>query len=78
MIKLTRKALFIKWDEKIVGLRMINNHSYINQKPDYVITLRFAGFKLLFKNLSTIFNSYRFFNKIKDFFKFEKVLCLQA
>lgn len=36
-IEPTRKALFIKWEGKIVGFMMINNHSYIDQKPDYVI-----------------------------------------
>lgn len=33
----TRKALFIIRNRKIVGFMMLNNHSYINQKPDYVI-----------------------------------------
>lgn len=33
----TRKALFIICDRKIVGFMMLNNHSYINEKPDYVI-----------------------------------------
>ena len=37
-IESTRKALFIKLEGKIVGFIMINNHSYIHQKPDYVIT----------------------------------------
>lgn len=36
-IEPTRKALFIKWEGKIVGFIMLNNHSYIDQKPDYVI-----------------------------------------
>lgn len=36
-IEPTRKAFFILYDKKIVGFIMINNHSYINQKPDYVL-----------------------------------------
>lgn len=36
-IEPTRKALFIKSDGKIVGIMMLNNHSYIGQNPDYVI-----------------------------------------
>lgn len=34
----TRKALFIIRDSKIVGFMMLNNHSYVNQKPDHVIS----------------------------------------
>lgn len=34
----TRKALFIICDGKIAGFMMINNHSYIGKKPDYVIS----------------------------------------
>ena len=36
-IEPTRKALFIICDDKIAGFMMLNNHSYINKKPDYVI-----------------------------------------
>lgn len=36
--EMTRKALFIIFDGKIAGFVMINNHSYITQNPDYVIS----------------------------------------
>lgn len=29
--------MFIIYEGKIVGFMMLNNHSYIDQKPDYVI-----------------------------------------
>lgn len=37
-VESTRKALFIIRDSKIVGFMMLNNNSYINQKPDHVIS----------------------------------------
>ena len=36
-IESKRKALFIKYSGKLVGFIMINNYSYIGQKPDYVL-----------------------------------------
>lgn len=33
----TRKALFILWDEKVVGFVLVNKHSAIGGDPDYAI-----------------------------------------